>query len=91
MTAHAVSRALQATCLGLGAALVTMYFNARPLAPDDRQWPVHRFEVVRAAGAAELTIMRHHRLRTQACAESDLVTCSNGARIPVPAKTASVR
>lgn len=91
MTAHAVTRALQVTCFGLGAALVTMYFSAHPLATDDRQWPVHRFSVVRAAGAAELAIMRHHHLRTQACNESDPDTCSDAARVPAPAKTASVR
>lgn len=91
MTAHAVTRALQATCLGLGAALVIMYFNARPLAPDDRERPVHRFEVVRAAGAAELTIMRHHRLRARACDQSDPATCRDEAPVPVIARSASVR
>lgn len=91
MTAHSVSRALQVTCFGLAAALVIMYFSAGPLATDNRQWPVHRFAVVRAAGAAELMIMRHHRLRTQACDESDPVTCSDEARVAMPAKSASVR
>lgn len=91
MTAHAVTRALLVTYLALGAALVIMYYSTRPLATDDRQWPVHRFSAVRAAGAAELTILRDHRLRTEACDETGPVACGHEARVPVPAQSASVR
>lgn len=91
MSAHAVSGALRVTCLALGAALIGIYFSARPHATDDRPRPVQRLSAVRAAGAAELTIMRDHRLRTLACQESDAVACRDEARARVPAESASVR
>lgn len=91
MTFRSVSRALQVTCCGLGAALVVIYFSTLQFATDDRQWPEHRYSVVRAASAAELTIMRNHRLRAQACDEPDSVVCSDEGRVPAPEKIASVR